>query len=49
MKQVIRVKRVSSRITTLKLVVNEDVISVISVYDPQCGRRDEVKSAFMMS
>ena len=46
MKQVIEVKRLSSEIITLELVVNEDIISVISVHGPQCCRREEENSAF---
>ena len=41
--------RVSDRIILIKLMVQESILSVISVYAPQCGLGDVQKDRFYYS
>ena len=41
--KVMEVRRVSARIISMDIVVNEKVVTVISVYAPQSGRSEEEK------
>ena len=43
---VMEVRRVSPRIISIDIVVNEKVVNVISVYAPQSGRSEEEKEKF---
>ena len=43
---VMEVRRVSPRIISINIVVNEKVVNVISVYAPQSGRSEEEKEKF---
>ena len=43
---VMEVRRVSPRIISIDIVVNEKVVTVISVYAPQSGRSEEEKEKF---
>ena len=43
---VMEVRRVSTRIISMDIVVNEKVVTVISVYAPQSGRSEEEKEKF---
>ena len=43
---VMEVKRVSPRIISIDIVVNEKVVNVISVYAPQSGKSEEEKEKF---
>ena len=43
---VMEVRRVSARIISMEVVVNEKVVTVISVYAPQSGRSEEEKEKF---
>ena len=43
---VMEVRRVSPRIISIDIVVNEKVVTVISVYAPQSGRSEEEKDKF---
>ena len=43
---VMEVRRVSPRIISIDIVVNEKVVTVISVYAPQSGRSEEQKEKF---
>ena len=43
---VMEVRRVSARIISIDIVVNEKVVTVISVYVPQSGRSEEEKEKF---
>ena len=43
---VMEVRRVSPRIISIDIVVNEKVVTVISVYAPQSGRNEEEKVKF---
>ena len=40
------IKRVSDRIISLKLLVEDDVLTVLSVYAPQTGLEESTKDAF---
>ena len=40
---VMEVRKVSPRITSIDIVVNKKVVTVISVYAPQSGRSEEEK------
>ena len=44
--KVVEVKRVSPRIITIDIVLDEEIFTVISVYCPQRGKSDEDKDAF---
>ncbi|XP_057518406.1 uncharacterized protein LOC130799322 [Amaranthus tricolor] len=43
LKQVVEVRRCNDRITLIKIVVRENIISIISPYMPQVGLDEEVK------
>jgi len=43
---VMEVRRVSARIISMDLVIQEKIMTVISVYGPQSGRKDEEKEKF---
>ena len=43
---VMEVRRVSSRVLSLDLVLHGKVMTIISVYAPQCGRSEEEKEEF---
>ena len=43
---VMEVRRVSARIISMDIVVNEKVVTVISVYAPQSGRSEKEKEKF---
>ena len=43
---VMEVRRVSPRIISIDVVVNEKVVTVISVYAPQSGRSEKEKEKF---
>ena len=44
--KIIEVKRLGDRIIAIKLVLEEDMIHIISVYAPQAGLHKSVKSQF---
>ena len=44
--KVFEVKRVSDRIILVKIIVNQRVLCLLSVYAPQCGLSDSVKDLF---
>jgi hypothetical protein len=44
--KVFEVQRVSDRIIMLKLIVGQRVITILSVYAPQCGLSDAIKDQF---
>ena len=46
LKQVVEVRRCNDRITLIKIVVRENIISIISPYMPQVGLDEEVKREF---
>ena len=46
MRKVMEVKRVSPRIITMDIVIDEEILTVISVYYPQRGKSNEDKDAF---
>ena len=43
---IVEVKRVSSRVITIKIVVNEKILSNIPVYCPQSGSSEKYKEDF---
>ena len=47
--QVIDISKVSDRITVIKVLIQGIIISVISVYVPQCGLNDSHKNDFYES
>ncbi|XP_057524007.1 uncharacterized protein LOC130803822 [Amaranthus tricolor] len=46
LKQVVEVRRCNDRIMLVRIVVGEEVISIISVYGPQVGLDEKVKREF---
>ena len=44
--KVFKLQRVSDRITLVKLIVSQRVVTFLSVYDPQSGLIDEIKDLF---
>ena len=45
-KEIMEVKRITTRIIKIKLVLEENLIHVISVYAPQGGKTQEEKEEF---
>ena len=46
LKQVVEVRRWNERIMLVRIVVGEEIISIISVYGPQVGLDEQVKREF---
>ena len=46
MQKMVEVKKVSPKIITMDIVIDEEIFTVISVYCPQRGKSDEDKDAF---
>lgn len=45
-KQVIEVRRINERVIALDLAIENDVVTILSVYAPQCGLSSEEKDKF---
>ena len=46
LKQLVEIRRCNDRIMLVKIVVGEEVVSIISAYAPQVGLDDQVKREF---
>ena len=44
--QIIEVKRVSSSLMWVKIVIETEIVTILSVYAPQAGESEEVKESF---
>ena len=44
--KVVQVRRISDRLTSVKLVLEDDIINIISAYAPQVGWDEKVKIQF---